>query len=385
MTAMGASARRNAATLRMVKTSHLSAADYSRSPARPRPGSPRGMRRLAARRDAGQACFPSIRAAALQGWLKQGLIRSTAPRPSPSARSMAASEAVRCRRRYRPRRNSFRARRAVSKARRGHRARHRVRGRAPDRDRQAGRPGGAPGQRQCLGHDAERAAAPRAATGRHTRAPASCIASTRTPAACWWWRRRWSAQTDLVRQMQARTVKRHYLALALGTVERDGLVDAPLGRHAVQRTKMAIVAAAARRRAPTTRCWSASQGATARMPAGDRDVPTRSACTWPRSSIPGRRCGVREKPQRRCAARCLSAAGAACLAAGIDASRERRRDGLGSAAAGRLREGLLDAAWLVSSFPTGRRRPVCVHCRRRVAVASACAVAGLQSRRPCRR
>ena len=50
-----------------------------------------------------------------------------------------------------------------------------------------------------------------------------------------------TAQTDLVRQMQARSVKRHYLALALGTVERDGSVDAPLGRHAVQRTKMAIV------------------------------------------------------------------------------------------------------------------------------------------------
>ncbi|MCK9389448.1 MAG: 23S rRNA pseudouridine(1911/1915/1917) synthase RluD [Sulfuritalea sp.] len=51
------------------------------------------------------------------------------------------------------------------------------------------------------------------------------------------------AQTDLVRQMQARSVKRHYLALALGNVERDGSVDAPLGRHAVQRTKMAIVRA----------------------------------------------------------------------------------------------------------------------------------------------
>ncbi|MDA8254771.1 MAG: RluA family pseudouridine synthase [Betaproteobacteria bacterium] len=50
-----------------------------------------------------------------------------------------------------------------------------------------------------------------------------------------------TAQTDLVRQMQARSVKRHYLALALGQVERDGTVDAPLGRHAVQRTKMAIV------------------------------------------------------------------------------------------------------------------------------------------------
>ena len=49
------------------------------------------------------------------------------------------------------------------------------------------------------------------------------------------------AQTDLVRQLQARTVKRHYLALALGQVERDGVVDAPMGRHPVHRTKMAIV------------------------------------------------------------------------------------------------------------------------------------------------
>lgn len=50
-----------------------------------------------------------------------------------------------------------------------------------------------------------------------------------------------TAQTDLVRQLQARSVKRHYLALALGRVERDGTVDAPMGRHAVQRTKMAVV------------------------------------------------------------------------------------------------------------------------------------------------
>jgi len=50
------------------------------------------------------------------------------------------------------------------------------------------------------------------------------------------------AQTDLVRQLQARTVRREYLALVRGTVERDGLVDAPIGRHPVQRTRMAVVA-----------------------------------------------------------------------------------------------------------------------------------------------
>lgn len=50
-----------------------------------------------------------------------------------------------------------------------------------------------------------------------------------------------SAQTDLVRQLQARSVRRHYLALAHGYVVREGTVDAPIGRHPVQRTKMAIV------------------------------------------------------------------------------------------------------------------------------------------------
>jgi 23S rRNA pseudouridine1911/1915/1917 synthase len=49
------------------------------------------------------------------------------------------------------------------------------------------------------------------------------------------------AQTDLVRQLQARSVRRHYLALVLGSVARDGTVDAPIGRHPVQRTKMAVV------------------------------------------------------------------------------------------------------------------------------------------------
>lgn len=50
-----------------------------------------------------------------------------------------------------------------------------------------------------------------------------------------------AAQTDLVRQLQARTVKRHYLALVHGKVGAGGTVDAPLGRHPVQRIKMAIV------------------------------------------------------------------------------------------------------------------------------------------------
>ncbi|HTY98624.1 MAG TPA: RluA family pseudouridine synthase, partial [Rhodocyclaceae bacterium] len=50
-----------------------------------------------------------------------------------------------------------------------------------------------------------------------------------------------TAQTDLVRQLQARTVKRQYLALVHGLLAKDGTVDAPIGRHPVQRTKMAVV------------------------------------------------------------------------------------------------------------------------------------------------
>ena len=49
------------------------------------------------------------------------------------------------------------------------------------------------------------------------------------------------AQTDLVRQLQARTVSREYLALAHGEVLRQGKVDAPIDRHPAQRTKMAVV------------------------------------------------------------------------------------------------------------------------------------------------
>jgi 23S rRNA pseudouridine1911/1915/1917 synthase len=49
------------------------------------------------------------------------------------------------------------------------------------------------------------------------------------------------AQTDLVRQLQARTVKREYAALAHGVIARDGRIEAPIGRHPVSRTRMAVV------------------------------------------------------------------------------------------------------------------------------------------------
>ena len=49
------------------------------------------------------------------------------------------------------------------------------------------------------------------------------------------------AQTALVRQMQARSVKRLYNALVAGHVEGGGVVDEPIGRHPNVRTRMAVL------------------------------------------------------------------------------------------------------------------------------------------------
>lgn len=51
-----------------------------------------------------------------------------------------------------------------------------------------------------------------------------------------------AAQTDLVRQLQARSVRREYMAVVSGRVAQEGTVDAAIGRHPVQRTRMAVVA-----------------------------------------------------------------------------------------------------------------------------------------------
>ncbi len=51
-----------------------------------------------------------------------------------------------------------------------------------------------------------------------------------------------AAQTDLVRQLQAHSVSRQYLALACGDLARGVTIDAPIGRHPTSRTRMAVVA-----------------------------------------------------------------------------------------------------------------------------------------------
>ncbi|HWQ38669.1 MAG TPA: 23S rRNA pseudouridine(1911/1915/1917) synthase RluD [Burkholderiales bacterium] len=61
-----------------------------------------------------------------------------------------------------------------------------------------------------------------------------------------------SARTALVRQLQARSVGREYLALVHGELARPGVVDAPIGRHPTARTRMAVVA---RGKPATTHYW----------------------------------------------------------------------------------------------------------------------------------
>ncbi len=50
-----------------------------------------------------------------------------------------------------------------------------------------------------------------------------------------------AAHTDLVSQLQERTVSREYEAVAQGVITAGGMVDAPIGRHPHNRLKMAVV------------------------------------------------------------------------------------------------------------------------------------------------
>jgi 23S rRNA pseudouridine1911/1915/1917 synthase len=59
------------------------------------------------------------------------------------------------------------------------------------------------------------------------------------------------AQTDLVRQLQARTVKRTYLALVWGETPEEATIDAPIGRDPRDRTRMAIIETASGKPART--------------------------------------------------------------------------------------------------------------------------------------
>jgi 23S rRNA pseudouridine1911/1915/1917 synthase len=66
---------------------------------------------------------------------------------------------------------------------------------------------------------------------RACRAPASCIRLDKDTSGLMVVAKTLVAQTDLVRQLQARTVKREYLALVWGTPNVSGKIDASIGRH----------------------------------------------------------------------------------------------------------------------------------------------------------
>ena len=51
------------------------------------------------------------------------------------------------------------------------------------------------------------------------------------------------AHKSLVEQLQARTLRREYRALVVGNLVTGGTLEAPIGRHPVHRTRMAVVSA----------------------------------------------------------------------------------------------------------------------------------------------
>ncbi len=93
-----------------------------------------------------------------------------------------------------------------------------------------------------------------------------------------------AAHTELVRQLQARSVRRHYWALVQGELGTGGTVDAPIGRHPTQRIKMAVVGNG--RPALThylvVERFRAARSSSAGWRPGAR---TRSACIWRISGI----------------------------------------------------------------------------------------------------
>ena len=74
--------------------------------------------------------------------------------------------------------------------------------------------------------------------------PASSTASTRARRGCCWWPASQPAYDALVAMLAARGVDRRYHALVWGTVDSaTGMVDAPVGRSARDRTRMAVTLA----------------------------------------------------------------------------------------------------------------------------------------------
>jgi 23S rRNA pseudouridine1911/1915/1917 synthase len=86
-------------------------------------------------------------------------------------------------------------------------------------------------QQALLAHDARLARVPRAGlVHRLDKDTSGLMVVARTP----------EAHTRLVAALQARTIRREYLALCIGVLTGGGTVDEPIGRHRQLRTRMSV-------------------------------------------------------------------------------------------------------------------------------------------------
>ena len=96
-----------------------------------------------------------------------------------------------------------------------------------------------------------------------------------------------TAHTHLVRDLEAREITREYRALCVGAMTAGGSVDADIGRHKTQRTKMSVTDFGGRRGGHPLPGARPASRTTPSLPCASRPAaPTRSACTWPTCAIP---------------------------------------------------------------------------------------------------
>ena len=85
----------------------------------------------------------------------------------------------------------------------------------------------------------------------------------------------------IAEQIKEHSVNRRYRGIVYGVVkEEEGTVNAPIGRHPIERKKMAINEKTASLPSPITRFWNALSGTHTWSLNWRPGAPIRSACTW---------------------------------------------------------------------------------------------------------
>ena len=146
-----------------------------------------------------------------------------------------------------------------------------------------------------------------------------------------------AAHRELSKQFAARTLKKIYLALVAGQLQKTaGTIDAPIARHPVHRQRMAISRTIARSFGDD----GVSRGASGAgdEPGGVR-VAQRPHAPDSRASASPRKSGLRRQTLRGENGEEFSAADVARVAAWVHASAERRVAGIRSAVAGGFSDG----------------------------------------------